>query len=132
VTDFAAWLRPTILGPFVTSWAFATLGSVLGMQHVLGQRFDSWVTAMLFASFFAAGVVVLLIVADVVLLQAKKRMLPTGERAWTSSCFAPLATMGLWMIWPAPVDSIPLIAIAIVVPMIAAAFATRLLFGRRP
>src|SRR5687767_42822 len=103
--DFGAWLRPTLFGPFLTMWSLATVGSLLGAQQtVLGHRFDSWVTAMLIGSFFAAGMAVLLLVADITLLKAKKRMLPMGQRAWTSSCATPLATMGLWTVWPAPVD----------------------------
>lgn len=130
--DFGAWLRPTLFGPFLTMWTLATVSALLGAQQMLlGYRFDSWVTAMLIGSFLASGMAVLLLTADVVLLKWKKRMLPMGQRAWTSSCATPLATMGLWSVWPGPVDSVAWIAVAIVVPMIAAAFGMRFLLGKR-
>lgn len=134
MTSFTDWLKPTLLGPSLTTWGLTTLGSVLiGMHAISGGRLDNWLLGMLFASFFAAGLSVLLLTADVVLLKAKVRALPTGGRAWVSSLLSPL---GVFFIWSLPFLSPPESALGTVLfiagPMTAAAFALRMAFGVRP
>lgn len=132
MNSFGAWLRPTILGPLLTLWTFATLGSVVvGASALSDGRFDNWVQLMLFASFFGCGIVVMLISADLALLRAKVRSLPTGSRAWTSSTLAPLAVFFLWRFFPPP-ESILGLAIFLLAPMALASFGLRFMFGQRP
>jgi hypothetical protein len=132
MNSFGAWLRPTILGPLITMWVFATLGSVLvGAAALTNGLVDNWLTAMIFASFFGSAIVVMLITADLVLLRAKLRSLPTGSRAWTSSSLAPLGIFFLWRFFPAPETAIGLV-IFLLVPMALASFGLRYLFGQRP
>ncbi len=134
MTSLRDWLKPTLLGPLFTTWALTTLGSLLvGMAALTGGRFDGWLTGMLVGSFFGSGLGVLLVGVDVLLLRAKMRQLPTGGRAWISSCLVPL---GVFMIWSlpfmAPPDSVLGGVVFIVGPMSAACFGSRMLFGQRP
>lgn len=134
MTSFAAWLKPTLLGPLLTMWGLTTAGAVLvGMHALSGGRFDSWLLGMLLASFFGAALGVLLIGADVMLLKAKLRALPTGPRAWVSSVLTPF---GVLFIWSLPFFGPPESALGqilfIVGPMAAACFGTRIVFGSRP
>lgn len=135
MTDFTTWLRPTLLGPFVTTWGFATLGQLIAGALVLpnGERLDSWLVAMLSVSFFAAAVVVGLLSADLILLRWKLRSLPTGARAWTSSLLAPAAVWVTYSMlsWD-DVESIAQLVAMIGAPILAAPLALRWAFGQRP
>ncbi len=134
MTSFGTWLKPTLLGPIFTMWFTTTLGSLLVGMHVLsGGRFDSWVTGMLVASFFGAGLGVTLVGMDVLLLRLKVRKLPTGTRAWMSSLLSPLGVFALWSlpILPPPDSALGVVAY-IVGPMAAAATGVRIAFGERP
>lgn len=134
MTSFGDWLKPTLLGPLLTTWGLTTLGSLLvGMHALSGGRFDSWLTGMLIASFFGAGLGVLLVGVDVLLLRLKLRQLPTGARAWMSSLLAPLGVFFLWSLpfFPPP-ESVLGTVLFIVGPMAGACFGARMLFGQRP
>lgn len=134
MTSFGDWLKPTLLGPLLTTWGLTTLGSVLvGMHALSGGRFDNWLVGMLAASFFGAALGVLLIGVDVLLLKAKMRALPTGARAWISSLLSPL---GVFFIWSLPFFSPPESVLGgvlfIVGPMSTACLGARMLFGAKP
>lgn len=134
MTSFGDWLKPTLLGPLLTTWALTTLGSVLvGMYELSGGRFDNWLVGMLVASFFGAGLGVLLIGFDVLLLKAKMRSLPTGARAWISSLLSPLGVFFIWSLpFLPPPQSVFGTVVFIVGPMSAACFGARMLFGAKP
>lgn len=134
MTSLRDWLKPTLLGPLLTTWGMITLGSLLvGMHALSGGRFDSWLTGMLFASFFGAGLGVLLVGVDVLLLRAKLRQLPTGGRAWISSLLTPLGVFLIWSLpFMPPPESVLGGVMFIVGPMSAACFGSRMLFGQRP
>lgn len=135
MNDFAPWLRPTLLGPFVTTWSFATLAHLVAGALVLpnGERLDSWLVTMLSVSFFAASVVVGLLSADLVLLRGKLRRLPTHGRAWASSLLAPI---GVWVAYSMlswdDVESIAQLVSMIGAPILAAPLALRWALGSRP
>ncbi|MCC6875321.1 MAG: hypothetical protein IT378_13525 [Sandaracinaceae bacterium] len=133
MTNFGDWLKPTLLGPQLVMWVTTTLGAILvGMHALSGGRFDSWLLGMLFASFFAAGISVLLLGADVILLKAGRRKLPTGGRAWLSSCLAPFGVFAIWSLpWPPP-ESVLGVVIFLTAPMAASALLVRALFGDKP
>jgi hypothetical protein len=138
--DFTPWIRPTLKGPFLTSWAFTTLsfvGAFFGLGDgvsalTFGQA-DDWLVAMLFVSFFAGLVVASLVASDLVLLRLKLRKLPTGLSAWTSSLFAPVA---IWLAWSffgfGEGESVFATVAHIAAPIAAAPFVLRLLLGSKP
>jgi hypothetical protein len=133
MTNFGDWLKPTLLGPMLTMWTLATLVSLtIGMAAVTGGRLDTWLQGMLIASFFAAGLVVLLLAADLFLLKMKWRKLPTGTRAWISSILSPFAVMVIWNLpfFPPPSSVLGLV-LFITVPMSLGALGVRMLFGER-
>ncbi|MCZ7683978.1 MAG: hypothetical protein M5U28_36500 [Sandaracinaceae bacterium] len=134
MTSFGPWLKPTLLGPLLTTWGLTTLGSVLvGMHALSGGRFDSWLVGMLVASFFGAGLGVLLIAVDVVLLKAKLRSLPDGgARLDLVPALAARRLLHLEPPLPAAPESVAGTVLFIVAPMTAACFGARLLFGARP
>lgn len=134
MTSFGDWLKPTLLGPLLTTWALTTLGSILVGMHVLsGGRFDSWLLGMLFASFFGAGLGVLLIAVDVLLLKAKLRSLPTGARAWISSSLSPLGVFFILSLpFLPPPESVLGVVVLVLGSMTAACFGLRMLFGAKP
>jgi hypothetical protein len=132
MNSFGAWIRPTLLGPLFTMWSLTTLGSILiGVAALTDGRFDNWITAMIFASFFASGLIVMLIGADLVLLKAKLRQLPTGSRAWVSSVLAPFGVFFLWRFLPQPESALGLV-LFLVAGMAGASFGLRMAFGTRP
>ena len=134
MNDFSAWLRPTLVGPFVSSLGLVTLAHWTVGEAVLfsGHQFDSWLLSMLIIGFFAAGMVVNLILADVTLLRSKVRRLPTGFRGWVSSMGAPLGVFFVWNMHGLGDGSMLELVVRITAPMIAVAYATRLVLGSRP
>ena len=137
MTDFAPWLRPTLLGPFVTMFALVTsshlaLGGAADEIVLLGHHFDSWVMGMLIAGFISCAIVVSLIMADVMLLAAKLRRLPTGLGGWLSSMLAPFALFLAWRFVGEGGDSMLEMALTIAVPFPASALITRFVLGRKP
>jgi hypothetical protein len=138
MSDFAPWIRPTLLGPFVTTWGLATLGSIgdgsAAPSWALpnGERLDQWLLLLVSASLFASVVVVGLIVADLVLLRAKMCALPSGASAWTSSMLAPVAVWITWGFFGWGEGSIPMLVLMITWPIFAAPLLLRVAFGARP
>jgi hypothetical protein len=135
MNDFTPWIRHTLLGPFVTCFGLVTLAHFTVGEEVLfnGHRFDSWLLSMLLTGFFAAGMVVNLIMADLALLKGKMRRLPTGFRGWASSMSAPLGVLFLWnTLGAGQGESMLEVVVTIVGPMIVVAYATRLVLGSRP
>jgi len=138
VNDFTPWLRPTILGPFLGSYALVTYAHLVYGERAdevlfAGQHFDSWVVSILLTSFVAAALVVSLIVADVGLLRMKMRRLPTGLGAWLGALLAPIALHFGWMaLLPGEATSILDLALRIAIPFPTSALVLRLLLGRRP
>ncbi len=134
MSDFTPWLRPTLLGPFITTYALTTLGHLLVGMHALSDgRVDGWLLGMLIASFYAATVCVVLIASDIVFLAVGARRLPTGSSAWTTSLIAPFAVWMAWsMIGLGDGDSIPELVVRIAAPLVAVPAALRWLVGARP
>jgi hypothetical protein len=137
MTDFGPWLRPTMLGPFVTMWGLVTVSHLAlggaGEEVLLaGQHFDSWVMSMLLAGFIASALVVSLIFADVALLWLKWRKLPSGFGGWMSSLLAPFALFYAWNLVGGGGESMLEAALAIALPFPASALVTRFVLGRKP
>lgn len=133
MTDFTPWIRPTLVGPFLTSWAFTTLSTLtLGVSFATLGHFDDWLVAMLVVSFFAGLCVASLIAADVTLLRLKLRALPTGASAWTSSLLAPVAIWMAWAFFGLDGEDVLETVLRIALPIAVAPLALRLALGRAP
>ncbi|MGF1467363.1 MAG: hypothetical protein ACFCGT_14655 [Sandaracinaceae bacterium] len=139
MTNFAAWLKPTLLGPLLTLWSLVTLAAVIAriagvaLAGLTLGLVDDWLLGMVNASLLGSMFGVLLVWIDVLLLRLKWRALPTGLRAWGTSCATPVLTGYVWGsgILPPP-ETMPALVGWLFVPMIGSAFALRSLFGRRP
>lgn len=138
MTDFGSWLRPTMLGPFVTIFALVTIshlaiGGAADEVIFAGHQFDSWVMSMLIASFLGAAIVVSLIFSDVALLAAKVRKLPSGFGGWLSSMLAPLALFVGWhLVGQDGGSSVLESVLRFVVPFPASALFVRFVLGKKP
>lgn len=134
--DFRPWLRPTLLGPFVTTWMVATL--MLFAQRALvlpnGEQLDAWLLVLVSSGFFASMVVCGLLAADLALLRVKARKLPTGGRAWLSSLLAPLGIWIAWSVvgWGDEDTAVPLAVLLFAWPFAGVPLALRWLVGERP
>lgn len=134
--DFRPWLRPTLLGPFVTTWTVATL--MLFAQRALvlpnGEQLDAWLLVLVSSGFFASMVVCGLLAADLVLLRARARKLPTRGRAWLSSLLAPLGIWIAWSVvgWGDEDTAVPLAVLLFAWPFAGVPLALRWLVGERP
>jgi hypothetical protein len=138
MTDFTPWIRPTVLGPFLSSFGLVIAAHLLfGMQAVNalfgGHEFDALLVSLLLTGFVSAAVVVNLIVADVALLGLKWRRLPTGFSAWLGAMLAPIALHLSWAHFGwGDGESVADLVAHIVVPMPVTAVLLRLMFGQKP
>jgi hypothetical protein len=136
MNDFTPWVRPTLVGPFATTWIVVTLLQLGQSALVLpnGERLDMWLLVMLSTSFYAAMIVVGLLAADLALLGAKLRRLPTNGRAWLSSLLAPVGVWLAWSIvgWGDGDTAIPMLVLLFAWPFAAVPLALRWFFGERP
>lgn len=134
MTDFSPWIRHTLLGPFISCFGLVTLLHFTFGEQILFSAFslDSWLLTMMLIGFFAAGMVVNLIVADVLLLKFKRYMLPTGPVGWATSMGAPLGVLFVWNTFGTDGASMLEVVIRTVGPMIFAAHVARAIIGRRP
>lgn len=138
MTDFGPWLRPTLLGPFLSTMGVVTLAHLVLGDHAAdqvlftGHVFDSWVVSMFVAAIVSCGLVVNLIVADVTLLWLKWRKLPTGGGAWMSALLAPIALHFAMQLFSGVPETMLDAVLAIVLPFPIAAFVIRFVFGSKP
>ncbi|UJR82614.1 hypothetical protein [Sandaracinus amylolyticus] len=136
MNDFTPWLRPTLVGPFATTWTIVSLLQLAQSALVLpnGERLDAWLLVLLSSSFYAAMIVVGLLSADLVLLRTKLRRLPTNGRAWLSSLLAPVGVWLAWAIvgWGDEDTAIPMVVLLVSWPFLGAPLALRWMFGERP
>ena len=132
MTSLRPWLAPTLLGPLLVTWGFATFGALtIGASSLTLGFVDDWAVLMMWATFFGSTMGVLLVGADVFLLALKWRSLPTGTAAWISGMIAPVVCYGGWITLPPPSSPVGLV-IYVTAPMAAAALVSRMFFGSKP
>ncbi len=136
MNDFGPWIRPTLVGPFLTTFGLVTLAHLVGGDAsafwLADHQFDSWLVSMVLTGFVTAGIVVSLIVADVALLAMTWRKLPTGLGAWIGAMLAPFALWLGWHLAGGPSETVLEGVLRFVVPFPLSALAVRWVFGRRP
>ena len=110
-----AWLVPTFVAPWATTALLVLVSELSGAAGLLG-------TARLLA----------LLAVDWLLLMFRRRIPPTGRRAWLSGAIAPLPAYGLWLVFRPPLLSAPSThALAVAGALVAAAVAVRLFTSPR-
>jgi hypothetical protein len=86
-----------------------------------------WLVLVGLASIAAFGLSLCLLLVDWLLLLFRRRIPPTGRRAWLSGGIAPLPAYGLWLLFRPPLLSAPSThALAVAGALLAAAVAVRL------
>ena len=128
----SSWLVPTFGGCVGATWIAVTLLGIFGpIEPLLGDRFDNWLVAMLVATPLALMLGAVLCACDVALV--RWRRIPTGAHALAISAAAPLLVGAVYALHrPGRYGDALLFALAILLPMVAVAVATRLVLGRKP
>lgn len=130
----AGWLGPTMLGPWVSVYGAVSAYAAFGPEGRFLGRWAMWAMGMLAGSLVAAMYVAVLVTVDVLLLALRRRMLPTGPRAWGMALGSPLL-VGVSYLAFAPHGFYKLgpwaIAAALLLPMVVSAFGVRLFAGTK-
>jgi hypothetical protein len=131
----AGWLLPTTIGTFLSSYGAVSLYAALGPLPELVPRTVFWIVGMAVATGWSLLFVLLQSCIDLALLAIRVRTLVNGKTAWLHALVAPLfpiATYAVysphrwWRLGPWAV------AIAVLVPMVVAAFGIRVVGAKKP
>ena len=132
--SITSWGTP-MMAPFLTISASVALYAAFGPQIPYGPRIAVGVVGLLVGGVLGMVYVAMLALIDVMLLAIRVRQLPAGRGAWLASAASPLLFLGSyavlkpWTYWRGG----PWTVLAMVlVPMIVAAFVSRLARGARP
>jgi hypothetical protein len=131
----AGWLTPTLLAPWISVYGAITAFVALGLDKSLFGKGVAWVGGMVAGSMWAFAFCTVLVLTDLLLLGVRVRTLPAGRRGWGTALLAPFAVLAIYMAAPPHqfYRAGPWAVIAAVVaPMIAVAFASRVAFGMKP
>ncbi|MFO0736043.1 MAG: hypothetical protein U0270_09195 [Labilithrix sp.] len=130
----AGWLAPTLIVPWIASYAstaaFLALGVDFGKWHSA-----AWVVGLIFAGVFAFAYSLVLVLLDLLLLAVRVRTFATGKRAWLGtflsvpaifSCYLAVPPHKFWATggWG--------VAAAVFIPMFVGALGLRIFAGRKP
>lgn len=130
----AGWLTPTLIAPWIASYAstaaFLALGVDFGKWHTA-----AWVVGLVFAGVFAFTFSLLLVLLDLLLLGVRLRTFSTGGRAWLGTfitvpaifaCYVAVPPHKFWATggWG--------VAAAVFIPMLVGALGLRIFAGRKP
>jgi hypothetical protein len=130
----AGWLAPTLIVPWVASYAstaaFLALGVDFGKWHQA-----AWVVGLIFAGVFAFTYSTLLVIIDLLLLAVRVRTFSTGKRAWLGTFLSVPAIFSAYLVFP-PHKFWATggwgVAAAAFVPMLIGAIGLRVFAGRKP
>ena len=129
------WLRPTLIAPWLSTYAAVTAIAFLGIDRGLFGKGVAWALGMLVGSAWAFVYCLMLIVVDLLLLGVKVRTLPAGKRGWGAAFFSPLACFAAYFAMP-PYKFYAYgpwaVAGAVLAPMLVVAIASRVLSGIKP
>ncbi len=121
-----AWLVPTFVAPAAVSVLIVALLTLAGASGFFGVA--RGLALALIAGLAGLSLSLALLAVDWLLLLFRRRVPPTGRRAWISSALAPLPTYGLWLVFRPPLLSAPSThALAVAAALIGGALAVRLL-----
>ena len=129
------WLRPTLIAPWLSTYGAVTAIALLGIDRGLFGKGIAWALGMTIGTVWAFAYCLMLVVVDLLLLGVKVRTLPAGRRGWAAAFVSPLAVFGAYVVVP-PYKFYAYgpwaLAAAVLVPMLVAAIATRVLTGVKP
>lgn len=129
------WLRPTLIGPWISVYGAVTAAAALGIDRGLFGKVVGWTLGMIIGTAWTFVFCLTLLLVDVALLAVKLRTLPAGKKGWGAALLSPLAVFGVYTLAP-PYQFIKYgpwaIAAAVLVPMFVVALAARVFAGRRP
>lgn len=124
-----------MLAPFITISASVALYAAFGPEVPYVPRLAVGIVGLLLGGVLGMVYVAMLALLDVLFLAIRVRQLPTGKGAWLASAVSPLFFIGSyvflkpWTYWRGG----PWTVLAmVIVPMVVAAVASRLVRGSRP
>jgi uncharacterized membrane protein YozB (DUF420 family) len=128
------WLTPLLLGPWLSIFVAVTLYAFVGPEFKFISRWIIWAIGMLSGTVLGLTYVLLLALVDVALLAVRVRAFSTGKRGWLAATLSPFVFMATyavlrpWTYWKGG----PWTVVAILlVPMVATAIGTRVLYGAK-
>jgi hypothetical protein len=121
---------PTFVAPLASAVVLVTLREIASASGVFG--FLRWLALIAIAGVASLLLSVCLLGVDWLLLFFRRRLPPTGRRAWLSGALAPLPAYGFWVMFRPPWLSAPSThAFAVAGALIAAAIVVRLMTNIR-
>jgi hypothetical protein len=130
----AGWLAPTMIAPWIAS--YASTAAFLGLGVDFGKwHYAAWVVGLVFAGVFAFAFSLTLVLVDLLLLGVRLRTFTTGARAWLGTFITVPAIFGVYLAVP-PHKFWATggwgVAAAVFVPMLIGALFLRIFAGRKP
>lgn len=130
----AGWLTPTLIAPWLASYAttaaFLAFGVDFGKWHSA-----AWVVGLIFAGVFAFTFSLTLVLVDLLLLAIRVRTFSTGGKAWLSIFGIVPAIFGVYVVMPPHkfwATGWWGVALAVFIPMVVGALGLRVFAGRKP
>lgn len=129
------WLRPTLIGPWISVYGAVTAAATLGIDKGLFGKVVGWALGMAIGTVWTFVFCLMLVLVDVALLAAKVRTLPDGRRGWGAALASPFAVFGVYALAP-PYQFYKYgpwaVLAAILAPMLVVAIGARVIAGRKP
>ena len=129
------WLRPTLIAPWLSTYAAVTAIALLGIDYGPWGKGLAWFAGMAIGSVWAFVYCTMLVVTDLLLLGVKVRTLPAGKRGWGAAFLSPLPVFAAYFVMP-PYKFYAYgpwaVAGAVLAPMVVVAIASRVLSGIKP
>jgi hypothetical protein len=127
------WLRPTMLGPALSTYGAVGLYAAFG-GHDGFARWAILILGLLLGTLWTAIYTLMLALIDVALLGLKVRGLPHGKRGWGLSAGSPLACFLVYLVLP-PASFYKFgpwaVAAAVFVPMLVVGALSRFFGGEK-
>jgi hypothetical protein len=127
------WITPSFLGPWLSITLIVSAYAFLGPQWSYVPRWGVWGAGMLVGSLMGVVYIAAATVVDVALLAVRLSELPNGKRAWLGALIPPLAFMATYLVikpWNFWKGGPGAVALALLVPPIAAALLSRILMRK--
>lgn len=131
----AGWLLPTLVAPWLSVYAAVTAYAALGVDWGLFGKVAGWALGMVVATAWTFVYCAVLVAVDLLLLAVRVRTLPTGGKGWLAALASPLVAFASYAVAPPHTfwrNGAWGVALAVALPMLAAAFVFRVVLGRKP
>jgi hypothetical protein len=129
------WLRPTLIGPWISVYGAVTAAAALGIDRGIFGKVIGWTLGMIVGTAWTFVFCLMLVLVDVALLAVKVRTLPSGKKGWGAALLSPFVVFGGYVLAP-PYQFLKYgpwaVAGAVLLPMLVVAIGARLLAGQKP